>query len=320
MIRSNNPWENMGESSKRRVDINIKYNFFWVLDIGGRYGFCIQSDEIFTNKDETISLKGISIIRRNESSSYGNLFLILNNNEDWQIFLAICEDLISTAKKSVDNKHIIIAVEDRLKRWQQLLKIDNYKGFTIEKQMGLFTELICLKNIIAPEYGFRQAITSWVGPDFDKQDFLTDNAVIEVKSYRSSKGEIVQISSLQQLQSPNKPLYLIANGITNSESGLSVKDIADSIRDLINSDEEIVELFDIKLSEYGYIPEIMQKQQLYKFIIDCQKIYHITELFPKILRCDIKSQITQVKYSIDLSQCKEYEVTFNILFKEGSIL
>jgi hypothetical protein len=38
----------------------------------------------------------------------------------------------------------------------------------LHKQMGLFSELLCLRDIILPRYGVEQAIISWVGPDFDK--------------------------------------------------------------------------------------------------------------------------------------------------------
>lgn len=117
---------------------------------------------------------------------------------------------------------MISAVEIRLRRWQQLLKQDANQTFTIEKQMGLFSELLCLKEIVAAKVGIKQAVVSWVGPEFDKQDFLMDKAVIEVKSHRTSKDEIVHISSLQQLHSEKEPLLLMSYALTFSENGLSV--------------------------------------------------------------------------------------------------
>jgi hypothetical protein len=314
-----NPWESMGEGSRRRVDTNVIYNLFWVLDIGGGYGFCIQSPTIFDDVDKKVTLKGITIIKRNEIN-HGNLYLILNSKEEWEIFYTLCLDLIEAAKRCNGEELVIGAIEKRLVKWQRMLKDDSYKNFTIEKQMGLFAELICLKNIIAPEMGIKQAINSWVGPDFDKQDFLIDDAVIEVKAYRTTKGERVQISSLQQLESPKDPIYLIANGLTNTENGLSVRDMADSIINMLAEDEETIELFDQKLNDYGYISRFIEKQHLYGFILDDQKVYKVTDLFPKIVRGDIKPQILDVKYTIDLSQCREFKVSQDELFKEGSVI
>jgi hypothetical protein len=246
--------------------------------------------------------------------NYGELFLILNRKEDWEIFYILCEDLIATAHRYGTEEKMISAVEVRLKRWQQLLKQDRNEKLTVEIQMGLFAELVCLKDILAPNIGIKQAITSWVGPEFDKQDFLMDNAVIEVKSYRTSKGEIVHISSLQQLDSPKEPLYLLGNGLTCSENGLSIEDISQCIKELLKQESnELKYVFENKLMDYGYIPEIV-KEPLQKFIVDNQKLYNISDSFPKIVRKNIKNEIIDVKYTIDLAQCIEYEVGLNSLF------
>lgn len=318
MTKTFNPWESMGESSRRRVDSSLNYNMFWVLDITGQYGFCVQNNTAFAEENEPISLRGISVVRRNETDCIGSLYLILNNKDEWQIFHTLCEDLINTAKKFDDNKKVIEAVEIRLKKWHQLLKNDSIKSFTIEKQMGLFSELICLKNIIVPEFGINQAVQSWVGPDFDKQDFLLDDAVIEIKSYKTTKGEVIYISSLQQLQSPKEKFYLIANGLTITNNGISVKEIVESIKNLI-SDDTTDELFELKLNEYGYIPQIISKQRLYKFKLDKQKAYKVNMLFPKILREDVPNPIVEVKYGVDLTQCREYEIDIEEIYKERVI-
>lgn len=318
MIKPANPWASMEVNSERRVDININYDLFWIVDLEGRYGFCIKSEKLSSDDKDIISLKGITVKKINENGIFSRLYLILNKKEDWEIFLNLCQDLINTANKYDDDEKIISAVENRLKRWQQLLKSDVYNGFTIERQMGLFSELLCLKNNISNEFGIKDAIISWVGPNFDKQDFLTASCVIEVKSYITTKGEIVNISSLQQLQSPKTPLYLVAYGLTVSERGLSVCDIIESIMKQIDN-EWLRENFEIKLFEYGYILGVSNKHKMYKFIVDSEKVYQVTELFPKVERQDVMKQIVSVKYAIDLSQCREFEVTFNEIFNEGGV-
>ena len=189
---------------------------------------------------------------------------------------------------------MISAVEIRLKRWQQLLRQDSNEKLTIEIQMGLLTELLCLKDILTPQIGIKQAIISWVGPEFDKQDFSMDNAVIEVKSYRTTKGEVIHISSLQQLDSRKKPLFLLTNGLTCSENGTSIEDVSLTIKELlIQESNEMMTVFENKLMEYGYIPEIVKEP--------LQKLFLISNAFPKIVRKDIGNIIVDVKYSIDLT-------------------
>ena len=169
---------------------------------------------------------------------------------------------------------------------------------------------------VSTNYRIKQAIDSWVGADFDKQDFLLDMAIIEIKSYKASKGARINISSLEQLYSDNKPLYLVSYSLTTSENGLSLNDMVESINDLLESESN--EIFDNKLMEYGFIPEIMETKQL-TFIIDKIWAFYVSDDFPKIIPHNIKSQITNVKYSIDLHYCTDYEVATEDIFKEDVI-
>ncbi len=313
---SRNPWEKMIESSQRRVDSDTSHNLFWITDLHGNYGFCLQTKKIFEDTEHTASLKGISIPKRNSKEGYGELFLILNQKEDWQIFYALCEDLIAVTHRYNDDVKMISAVEVRLQRWQQLLKKDRSREMSLEKQMGLFTELFTLKEIVAKKVGIKNAIISWVGPEFDKQDFLIDDAIIEVKSYRTSKGAIVHISSLNQLISEKIPLFLLSFGLTCSESGFSIKDIVFEIKnELENEAYDYLNMFELKLIEYGFIPEII-KNPLYNFIVDVKKVFFVSDKFPKMLPQIVKSQIISIKYSIDLSKCGEHELEIENFLNE----
>ncbi|WP_394862979.1 PD-(D/E)XK motif protein [Paraclostridium bifermentans] len=319
MIKSFNPWKFIKNNSQRRVDKNLNYDFFWIVDVEGRYGFYIDSKKIFEDSNENLNLKGITVRKISIDNNYSRLYLILNENDDCEMFATLCQDLINTANKYNKTEKIISEVENRLRQWQRFLKNSNYSSLTVEKQMGLFSELICLKNRIAREIGIKNAITSWVGPDFDKQDFLMDSAVIEVKSYRVTKGEVIYISSLQQLQSPKTPLYLVAYGLTISERGLSVVDIVESIEKQI-SDDWILDQFKLKLFEYGYIEGVSNKNRLYKFLIDKESIYEVSERFPKIEKKYISTKIISVKYGIDLTECNEFEVDFDSIFEVGGAI
>ncbi len=308
MTKNINPWLNMKESARRRVESVSTHNIFWVTDLEGKYGFCLQSKNLFESIKPPANLNGVSILKRNSTYNYGELFLILNSKEDWQIFHSLCEDLISITYKYDNDEAMINAVEVRLKRWQQLLKQDRNQNMTLERQMGLFTELLCIKDIIAPKIGISQAVTAWVGADFDKQDFLLDNAIIEVKSYRTTKSPIINISSLQQLHSDKEPIYLVTYSLMQSDNGTSADSLVGEINKLLETEpEDVLNLFDNKLLEYGYIPEIV-KTPFFKFIVDKTKAYYVSDDFPKILPEHVKNQIIKVKYSIDLIQCKEFEI------------
>lgn len=318
MTKSNNPWEGMVQNSERRVDANIKYDLFWIVDIEERYGFCIKNSHILTINNDEINLKGISIKKIINNEKLNNLYLILNKKDDYDIFQCLCEDLILTAKKYNESGEIISAIEDRLKRWHQLLKSETFLGLSTEVQMGLFSELLFLKKYLINEMGINNAIISWVGPESDKQDFLTKSSIIEIKSYRPTKGEIVHISSIGQLENSAKPLFLVAYGLTLSDNGLSISEMIDSIVTLID-DEHTQEILELKLFEYGYIFGVSDKKKLNKFIVDSEKGFSVIEGFPRIKSKDIVKQITSVKYSLDLSQCVDYQISMDNIFQESDL-
>lgn len=120
--KNNNPWQNMPPSTRRRVDANMPHNIFWITDLYGNYGFCIQTQKIFKDHESSSNLKGISVAKTNSESGYGELFLILNKKEDWQIFHTLCRDLTAVAHRYDADDKMISAVEVRLQRWQELLK------------------------------------------------------------------------------------------------------------------------------------------------------------------------------------------------------
>lgn len=310
-MSSENPWHQMPNSTQRRVDAEIPHDMYWISDSNGRYGFYLKTPNSFDDEISIPTLKGISPVKRTSPEGEGELFLILNDNDDWEIFQVLCNDLINTAMQHGIDEEIIDAVEIRLRRWHLLLKQERYRELTTEVQMGLFSELICLRDFIAPKIGIKQASVSWVGPEFDKQDFLLENSAVEVKSYRTSKGPIVEISSAQQLSSEKESLYLITYGLTDFENGESIQDIAENIFAMLSAESaSVADAFERKLMNYGYVPEML-KEPLKKFKLDRNRAYSVTEDFPKIKTETINSRIISVKYSIDLTLCAEFEADFN---------
>ena len=305
-----NPWKDMQKNMQRRVDEELKHDIYWIVDSNGKYGFYIEAKTFENDKIDTINLKGISILKK-ETDNRAKLFIGLNNNEDWNIFYTLCKDLILIAQKYENEKLMFNSIENRLKKWQQFLLKNKTIDFPLHKQMGLFSELISLKNIIAEKKGFDIAIKSWVGANFDKQDFLLDGCIIEIKSYKTSKTPIVNISSANQLYSDKIPLILITYGLTPSQDkGMQLKKLIEEIeKEAIKISMELYELFWLKLYEYGYMTGIKTN----RFIIDKTMYFNVEEKFPKIIPTMIKSQIVDVKYSIDLLQCQEFAIEKTLL-------
>lgn len=301
-----NPWGDMPPNSRRRIEEWSERNLFWVTDFKGAYGFNIQSSTPFRENSAKLRLKGIEIGKR-VTDGGTDYFLVLNRNEDWQIFQVLCSDLISAAVNAASDASMIAAIETRLRRWQQLLKSDLQRQLSIETQMGLFSELLCLRDVMAPRLGLGDAVKKWGGPDADKQDFVCDSSAIEVKSYASSKGPTVTISSVQQLWSDKDCLFLVAYGLSPSDAGATIEDIFVELVNLLDGDEDAKELFEIKVGQYGFAPEF-NAGELAKFVADRQRFFSVSELFPRINPSFVAGEITSVKYSIDLSRCSRFAI------------
>lgn len=301
-----NPWAGMPPNYRRRIEEWSERNLFWITDVNGSYGFNIRSSKSFDESSTRLNLKGIRIGKRNTADG-ADFFLVLSHNKDWQIFKVLCSDLISAAVNASNDRKMISAIEVRLRRWQQLLKSDLQRQLSLETQMGLFSELLCLRDVIAAKIGVVEAVSKWGGPDSDKQDFVCDESAVEVKSYSSSKGPTVQISSAQQLWSDKDHLFVVAYGLSRSDSGETIADLENEILGRLEEDEDTKELLEAKVGQYGFVPEL-NTGELIKFVADGRRFYRVYGSFPRIDPGLLSPEITSVKYSVDLGRCTRFEI------------
>lgn len=301
-----NPWEHMQKDTARRVDLETAYEFFWITDQKGRYGLLIKFGFLLGDLEIEDKVKGISIVKGSEGTA-GKLYFVLNSNKDWEIFLSVCTDLVFMSSTCRDETSMIPVINKRIRRWQKFLSEENSISMPEILQMGLLTELYFLLNSLIPAVGYKDAIVSWVGPDADKKDFSLSGFFVEIKSFISSKGPVIKISSFHQLEYEIKPLYLLAVGLTKSNSGITILDLISQIySEIPDNDKEMAEIFENRLSAYGYIADITEAP-FYPFDIDAEKSYLVSEDFPKILSGSIDNRILTVQYSIDLAKCAAFE-------------
>lgn len=309
----NNHWAKMQNNTHRRV-ANVAYDMFYMVDLQGKYAFHIHTDFAYKNP-KTLRLKGMVV--QNQNSHLGtDLYIALKNNDEWSIFARLCDDLVETANnEQCTQENLLEVIQNRLEDWREFLLAYKNVEFSLNKQMGLFSELLCLKEIIAKQIGYEKAILHWVGADFHKQDFVFDDEALEVKSYTSSKGAIIEISSVEQLYSEKSKFYLIAYGLSISSNGQTCEDMILYIDRQLQHLPEIKRLFHKKLLKYGYINST--ENEKYSFIVDNVMIFSVNEKFPKITPINIASAIQKVKYQLNLLQCEEFRIEEINLQKEN---
>ncbi len=302
-----NPWANMPPETQRRVEGETIHDLFWIMDASGRVGLYVSTDEFFSERSWRLSLRGIDVIRAPSSSGGGRYTLLLRENENWEIFALLCQDLVGVAQQRLSSRHLIGRMEMRLRKWQRLLAHDVSSVLSVEMQMGLFAELCFMADVLASRVGLNSAVLGWRGPERDKQDFCFDMATIEVKSYVTSKGPTIRISSANQLWSEKPNLYLAAYAISISENGKTIDDLYVSLRDSLMDDVAVLESLDLKLAEYGYVRRI-HADHLIQFANDRLNIYRVLDGFPRINPATVSGEIVSLNYSIDLSRCDRFSV------------
>jgi len=118
-----NPWESMDASTQRRIEFETKRDFFWMRDLDGNYGLFLKSDTSFEEDGVLVRFKGMTILWRNSKKRAGEIFLVLHDKRDWQMFRVLCEDLILHTHRSENGINPTDVIERRLRDWQDLLSL-----------------------------------------------------------------------------------------------------------------------------------------------------------------------------------------------------
>lgn len=290
MIVNKNSWEQIKPNRIRMIQSKERVNIFLFRNLDASLGIIFETEDRAYEEDE------IKFVEFNYRETSNRIDLTLNNLNNRDIFSLVCSDIIL----NIDfKKEINVEIKKRLNKWKGLLKNKANQNLSMEVQMGIFSELKFLLEILVPKLGIEESVLSWNGPEKDKQDFVTEKRAIEIKSHRTSKGNVATINSINQLYS-EIDLYMVNYSLSTSEQGEDIKRLYEKIMDLILV-EDLEQIFLLKLLNCSYFPEDY-KGILYKFSQDSIKYYFVDNYFPKINRSGIPHQIISLNYIIDLNE------------------
>jgi hypothetical protein len=315
-----NPWDKIKtpdiDLMTIRADASHPLDFFWAKDHLNRYLFVYlypsESEIIIENPPD---LEGIQAV----SSMYGDsarLIITLKDKENWEMFYALCMNLMTAASKKTDPEKAPILILNRLKRWQRLLKKSKLDILPEEKIKGLLGELIFLKNWVIPKYGVTDAVKFWLGPEGSPQDFAINNLSVEVKCQLGSTKPTVKISSVDQLftQMSKLILYVITLSKSNSEhkESINLPDIIQEIENLIEDNgSPSINRFQELLIEAGYY--FKDKYYDFNYLFVGERAFDVHGDFPRILPNQITEGVERLKYEVNLNDCANYEINIDEL-------
>ncbi|MGB5157361.1 PD-(D/E)XK motif protein [Desulfobacterium sp. N47] len=314
----NNPWDEINPPSKdvsaRRIDHTHSLDLFWARDHFGRYLFVYE----FSSEAESISninlpdLVGIqtAYIPANGSINSNRLVLLLNEQSNWELFLSLCNDLVQATRQSKTSASAVQTILRRLTRWHEFLRKNRSELLTEEKIKGLIGELLFIRNYLIPTFGSGRAIQFWQGTEGLPQDFNINNSAIEVKCQSGATSPYVRISSAEQLcpQLPEMYLFVITLGKSTpeTENAINLPGLISNIRDILQSDTSShIERFNDLLHMIGYIDSDSYLD--FTYILAGEKMFQVTEGFPRICNHDIHHGIVKLSYDISLSECEPFK-------------
>jgi hypothetical protein len=257
---------------------------------------------------KNFKFKGLFIeIFEFEDSKELHIYLLDNQLKD--IFSLFIENIVEEISKSVTENEALVETSNVVLKWKKLFDKINFQGLTIERQKGLFGELLLFNSLLDEEYSIDALLESWTGPDFNDKDFRFGSFGIEVK-LTSSKNPKVKISSERQLDSENlTKLYLVLYVVEEvKDKGFSLNSIIEQIRTKINNNQNSLKFFNERLLLVGYLDEDFENYKR-QYAFRKRNFYEVSNDFPKLVSSDLPSGLFDTKYNIELSAIEQFLVS-----------
>jgi len=288
------------------------FDFYWGRNIDGQYVFRFMGNFPAEIGEEAPVMSGITIKAGTEANR-SHITLILETADDAKIFYFLCTSLMEATKKIQTDNDTAAArvIITHLGRWQKLLKKRGSELLSLNEQMGLFGELMVLKDIFLDNLKAREAISCWTGPMGDEQDFGYGESLVEVKTVRSTRDKEIQISSIAQLDTVSGKLSLTFQTVGVFEDqppeSLSLNGIVDLIAGkLSDQGADITDQFDLRLAMLGY--DKHPEYDKHYFALVARKVFAVEGDFPRIGSSDIRQGISKASYSILVEACLPYDL------------
>jgi len=310
----NNPWSTIqkpsAELNVRLVDETHPLKLFWGVDAKSRYSFAYDAPiNGLPQKKSLPSLSGVELYLAAQGAR-GKMVLVLQDNSNWELFYALCSDLVRATATVEDESTASIVIMRRLQRWQELLRRIRPRILTPEQIKGLMGELLFLKDPLSVVFGYDAAVDAWRGPEEAPQDFAVNETAVEVKCQSGGSKPVVRISSADQL-SPQLPfgylvVYTLAGQTGDEDGSLDLNSLVAEIRgDLAEASVATREKFDDLLYMAGYVA--CEEYENHRFLVVSVKSYRLTEGFPRIVNSGLTPGVESISYSIRLDSCASFQ-------------
>ena len=297
----------------RRADAEHPLDYWFARDVRGRYVFCFDAGADVPGSKSLPRLSGIEVVALHSSDTGCRLVLTLLDSEQFDIFRALCSDLMRATDQLTGNESAagLAVTLNRLLRWQGLLERARNDLLSQSRIIGLVGELLVLRDVLLPRLDSFDAVQSWRGPYGDEQDFLLAGRIVEVKTQLSTSDRYLPISSEEQLDTASGPILVCHQTLdvpADEEGGaVSLNGLVSSLAEPMAADDHAAaDLLQSALLEAGY-----RRREEYGrpyWLLNGRSFYEVREGFPRILPHMLGVGVDRVRYRIALQACGNFEI------------
>jgi hypothetical protein len=306
---------------KRLYSSDIPFHIYGTFQYPERYyGIAFTfSNNIRINISSFDNLRELKVMLMADTTFVNSRLLIIQllhpNSRD--IFATLCENLIQSVVRLNTEQKISRTVVNQLEKWKTLFEKNNSTGLMPAEQQGLFGELHFLQKFLAkPDSNPCDVLHTWAGVDKALRDFQGNSWAVEVKTTSTNNPQKVTINGERQLDDTlveNLFLFHFSVEISNG-NGQTLCQIVAAIREMLDNDAPALSLFNAKLFEAGYLDKHESFYQDRFYQVRNENFYKVESDFPRIRENELRSGVSDVKYSIILAMCDEYLFSESQLF------
>jgi len=243
------------------------------------------------------------------SKSRVRVYLQLTEERFSDIFYVLCEDVRAVLETATDEHAAVVAFHSRLVRWQAFLKKHEPDGLSPEAQVGLFGELLVLRDVFLPRIDAFRSVQAWRGCKKAHQDFQFPGRALEVKTTRAVIPDRISISNVQQLDEAGiETLVLtVVHVHAGDAAGVTLPMMVNSIREGLPASPG--ERFNEGLFEVGYLDEHAELYSKTMYELNGLIHHEVTEGFPRLLRNQVPDGVKKVRYEITIDAARPFVIT-----------
>lgn len=303
-----------------RADPRHPLDFRIGRDARGRFAFQLEATGVPPGITGIESPAGMDLVLEYIGDDVGRLTLLLHDREDFEIFRVLCDDLleVTRAMDLQDAPSAVNMLLGRLDRWQKVLARRRQGRLTRNEEIGLFGELLFLRDVLSARSGISSAVAAWRGPYGDEQDFAVAGAIIEVKTQGTTSDSWILVSSEDQLDPSSGEIFLCRQCIAASTYVGHCESLDGLVRQLLAATSSVPvsnSLLRTGLAAAGWKEGAGYHQGWW---LEERSFYRVEEGFPSIVRADLRPGVARVTYQIAAAACQPFRVEQADLFSGGA--